>query len=539
MVDEDYKRYYPYDSLASKVLGFTGLDAMMGVGDDVARGAAKWFTKAAGATGAKAAGIAIGRGALGMGKEGLEETFQDLSDHLVDLAFGGEYAEKTKQEFSIQNLLDSFVVGALTSGVIGTLSTARVAIDRKNRTVAIDKTGNAYKMGVFQQLNYNQAMQAMAQWQATLQDKNASIEDKADAAFRLNGVVLTVGNVLKTFGTERAQKALSMLQVYQDKQSTEQQKLDAKLALSDLAYAQELFTEFVNSSKAAELKLSEQLKNKIKKGISDKGKELKEAGVNEILDIITKDTEVTEETKSVKAVKALLKETGAEAIVSTNGKVIVTSNDVIFADDSLIKNGDISKILEGIAYEKAVSSIIPELSKKQIDLILSEYQKLSGQTDADINKTVTALLFDKSFYTYILLKTNETQKTNDSNDAIKILATIDKIVKGQIAIDVEKGTLTHAAYMKLISKIQENMRNGLLVYATNYVNIDLDNISGEILPSKLKDLIRTNQNVIATEAINKCLDSQSKGVITASRIDEFDKLIDKFLGINVIYNEYY
>lgn len=25
-VDEDYKRYYPYDSLASKVLGFTGGD---------------------------------------------------------------------------------------------------------------------------------------------------------------------------------------------------------------------------------------------------------------------------------------------------------------------------------------------------------------------------------------------------------------------------------------------------------------------------------------------------------------------------------
>ena len=26
MIDEDYKRYYPYDSLASKVLGFTGSD---------------------------------------------------------------------------------------------------------------------------------------------------------------------------------------------------------------------------------------------------------------------------------------------------------------------------------------------------------------------------------------------------------------------------------------------------------------------------------------------------------------------------------
>ena len=26
MVDEDYKRYYPYDDLASKVIGFTGGD---------------------------------------------------------------------------------------------------------------------------------------------------------------------------------------------------------------------------------------------------------------------------------------------------------------------------------------------------------------------------------------------------------------------------------------------------------------------------------------------------------------------------------
>lgn len=32
-VDEDYKRYYPYDSLASKVLGFTG---------EIIRGSLDW-----------------------------------------------------------------------------------------------------------------------------------------------------------------------------------------------------------------------------------------------------------------------------------------------------------------------------------------------------------------------------------------------------------------------------------------------------------------------------------------------------------------
>ena len=26
MVDEDYKRYYPYDTFASRVIGFTGAD---------------------------------------------------------------------------------------------------------------------------------------------------------------------------------------------------------------------------------------------------------------------------------------------------------------------------------------------------------------------------------------------------------------------------------------------------------------------------------------------------------------------------------
>ncbi len=35
MVDEDYKRYYPYDSLASKVIGFTGSDNQGVIGLEV------------------------------------------------------------------------------------------------------------------------------------------------------------------------------------------------------------------------------------------------------------------------------------------------------------------------------------------------------------------------------------------------------------------------------------------------------------------------------------------------------------------------
>ena len=531
---------YIVEVLLGKVLGFSGLDAMMGIGDDVV-GAAEWFTKAASTTGAKAAGVALGRGALSMVKEGLEEVLQDMSDNMIDMVFGGDYAERAKENLTWQNIGDAFVVGALTSGVIGTLSSASVVINRNARTIAIDeKTGKAYRMGVFQQLNYNQAMQAMSSWQETLNNKNASIQDKADAAFRMNGVVATVGNVLKTFGSERAQKALELLSIYQNKESTAEQKAVAKATLSSTEYAETLYKEFVVGTVQANLKFDQQVE--LKKQLKKSAEDLKKNNVTKITDIVTQelnaeDTATNISNESTKAIKQLLKATKSEMVVATDGVGVVKSGDVIFAEESLVKNGKVSEILQGIAYDKAVKAIVPELSKKQNDLILEEYKKLTGRQDATIDDAVVALLFDKSFYTYILLKTNETQSINDANDAIKILAIMDSIVKGKIAGDVDKGTLEQAAYQKLVERIQENMRAGLVVYAINYTNIDLDAISAEILPASYKELIRNNENVIATNTINRCLESKQRGVITQTRIEEFNRQIDKFIGKNVIIND--
>lgn len=534
---------YMVEVLLGKVLGFTGLDAMMGVGDEVT-GAAKWFTKAASATGAKAAGIALGRGALSMFKEGLEEVLQDMSDNIIDMCFGGTYADRAIENMTWQNLGDAFVVGALTSGVIGTLSSASVIINRNARGIAIDeKTGKAYRMGVFQQLNYNQAIQAMATWQNTLNDKNASIQDKADAAFRLNGVVSTVGNVLKTFGTERSQKALELLTTYQNKMSTTEEKATAKAQLSNTEFAKSLFNDYVEANKQAiEKFVTQKAQAKLQKALAKEAELLKKNGVTKISDIVTQeldtnDPDVNIPEQSAKAVKHLLKETKSDMVVATDGKTVVKSDDVIFAPESLVKEGKISEILEGIAYDKAIKVIGPELSKKQNELILEEFKKLSGRQDATIDDALVALLFDKSFYTYILLKTNETQSINDANEAIKILAIMDTIVKGKIASDVDKGTLTQAAYQKLVERIQENMRAGLVVYAINYTNIDLDAISAEILPASYKELIRNNENVIATNKANRCLESKQRGVITQDRIADFDNLIDKFIGLNAAFDE--
>ena len=528
-------------------IGLTGLDVKMGFGDEAARAASgfnKWFVNAFGATGAKAAGLAIGRGAVGMAKEGLEEVLQDLSDNLVDLSFGGEYAERVKQNFSIQNLWDAFVVGALVSGVTSTFSTAQLIASkdfRENVITGIDKEGKAYKLGVFEKLNYIQAMNAISVWQETLNDKTADAEARANAAFRLNAVMLTIGNVLKTFGTERSQKALQMLQVYQDKKSEASQKAEAKLTLSSSEYATEIYNDFVQAYQEVGKKYAQQrLDEKIKKATEKEAKRLQKDGVTKFNDIVTQDI-FNEDSElpdnAVAAAQSLLKQTGSEALISTDGNTVVKSEHVIFAPDSLVKTGNVSKILEGIAYDKAIKAIAPELSKQQNDLLLNEYRKISGNQDANIEDVLIAVLFDKSFYTYVLLKTNETHKIDNKNDAIKILSILDTIIKGKTAPDVDKGTLTQAAYEKLITKIQENMRAGLAVYAMNYVNIDLDAISAEILPASYKDMIRNSKNVLFTNAVNRCLENKQTGVITEDRIAEFDKQIDQFKGINAFYNE--
>ena len=71
------------------------------------------------------------RGAKAAGKEGLEEVLQELSDLTIDYAFGGTYKERAMDNFSIQNLTDAFIVGALTSVVMGSMSNVDVLIGKK------------------------------------------------------------------------------------------------------------------------------------------------------------------------------------------------------------------------------------------------------------------------------------------------------------------------------------------------------------------------------------------------------------------------
>ena len=131
-------------------------------------------------------------------------------------------------------------------------------------------------------------------------------------------------------------------------------------------------------------------------------------------------------------------------------------------------------------------------------MILDLYNKVTG-LDGTMKDAITALLFDKFFYTKVLLLSGERRY---SDSAIELLATIDKVTKTKAISELDNGTLTTQAYKTLITKVYETMKTGLIYYSTQYVNLDLDKISNEVLSIDIKNEIRNNKNVIFTNIVN-------------------------------------
>lgn len=531
------------------IMGFSGLDRLMGA--TAAKGATGLGSQAlktgtkiaeqAGRTGLKAFGTAVGRIGKDLLKEGLEETLQDMSDGILDTIFGGDYALRGKETLSINNLLDSFIVGAMTAGVTGAISGASIIW---NRDAMIDNDGKAYKLGVFQQMNYNEAMKTMSDWSATLNDTAASAQEKADAAFKLNAAMSTLGNIFKTFGTERTQKALELLTVYQE--NADKKKVnDAKERLSDVGYAKSILADFRARQTEANLKYIKQTAlEKVQKAAEKMSDKLKAANVTELNNIITEDInpndpEISISKDAATDLKAALKELGISVLVGHNGNIVARSGEVVFANDSLIRSGDVTTILKGITYDVAVQAYTNAMDSRQKQFLLDHYKQLTNNENANIENAVTALLFDKDFYCYMLLKTKEKAKPSTlfNNRSLQLLATMDKVVKGIASNENVKGRLSSQAYKLLISKIQENMKTGLFTFATQYAYIDLANVSKEIVGdtdlSALKTAIKMNKNVQFTETVNSFIDIAGNlgKPLPADRIEKFDACIDKYAAL--------
>ena len=532
---------YAVELLLGKILGFTKVDRLMGVGSNATgKVGARTVTKLG-----SSVLSAVGRGMKDAVQEGLEEVFQDLSDTIIDVAFGGNYSRNVAENFKAQDLLYSFLAGAISSLAIGSVSNASLIWNREYGT---KYDGTSYKMGMFETLNYRDAMRKMSEWRKTAQNENLSDEVRANALFKLQTSSNNIASALRPIGTENTIKGQKVLnETFSDKNMN----IRKAMKLNKSEYTDLLVNRLFMSSQLskADYKLNDKstgakiksVMSKIKNAIIRSSDKLKNGRVTEINEVITDDIVMENDTnnatksmteETVKINKKILDTLKSEIICGVDGDVITRSGDVIFVKNELLQAGDFSKILEGLSIENVVGSILPKLGAYNRKRILDIYSKevsngsAGKMTASDINveNAVTTMLFNSKFYLKVLLSVHERTR---QNGAIEILATIDKLMKGKIQDQIgKKGRIEYAAYKKLLSKVQETMRAGLITYATQYNRIDLGQISNDVLPANIKADIGNHKNVKYSNDIDEALTNAKKSSTSKS---EIKKVVDGLL----------
>jgi len=504
------------------LMGFTGVDRMIGMGVGKGTTAA---AQAATKTGAAALGAVLGRVGKSVVKEGLENMFQEISNGVINWAYGGNYKDQVHQHINIQNLTDAFVIGALVTVVTGAVKNANVVWDR---AVGIKPDGTTYKMGMFQTLNLREAMGTIQQWDGVLRDSKSSVEAKVDAAFKMNAAMSTVGSLFSNFGHERAGKANEILQSIMASEVTQEQK---KLAgMNNISYAQALFSDFMKKQSEASAKyVTDKLSKKITKALESVANTLKNSDVTHIDDVITTETVTSDPNigipkDSSDKIKQALKSLGVEAIVGVDGNIVTKSGDVIFADKALVQTGEVAEIVKGVAFEMARNAVESELTPAQKNLLTDNYEKIAG-IEGGLQEAITALLFDKNFYLYTLLMSGERRYKAAS---IELLATIDKLISAKVSPAVNTGKVSQSAYKLLLDKIKSNMQQGLITFATSYAKLDLGAISNDVISPEIKNIISQNRNVLFTESVDKGLAHKKAEAMPTERVQEFDRNIEKF-----------
>lgn len=490
------------------VMGFSGLDKLMGVGSKSTSKIISSTTSKISRGLSKAPSVVkvIGRTGKDMFKEGLEEVCQNLSDNLIDYIFGGDYQRRAEEEFTWQNMIDAFVVGSLISGVTSVVSGIQY-VPKKNREIGVNEKGQAYRMGVFQTIDFRESINQLAEWNSVLDDPNASDASKADAALKLNVAMDKIGSIMSAIGLKRTMEAHRLLVEALDTKDKKDRAKAKEVLENSRDYAKRLYSEFISRHASAREKfLSAEKENKLIAAAEKKKRKFAELGITQFETILTPENakraklEQDIDESSTDKLIPTIKNLGVEMIVGVDGNVVTRSDQVLFVDNNLIKRGDIESIIQGDAYDTVLESVSKKLTKRQKKMILDSYTSIVPKSyNATEEDAITALLFDANFYTKMLILSKERRYSNES---IELLATLEEELTSNLSRMQSNKLISLQAMNIVMGKALKTLRRGLVTFATQYSLIDLDKISNKVLPPELKDEIRNHQNVIFTESIN-------------------------------------
>ena len=467
------------------------------------------------AKGIKAAGIAMGRGLKASLKEGLEESLQDMSDGLIDLAYsklnGGTnlyevFSASAAEKFNLKNLIQSFVMGAAMDITVGSVKNLKY-VSPENRQAYEGSDGKVYKMGAFQTMNFNAALETMQQWNSIISDRSASRQDRADAAYRMAITIDTLTPLFRTMTNSDIVMGNQMLNALAAHNKTKED-VKALYSENDFSFGKRLLDTLLYSAaqynetwtkQKAEEKLAKinAKKEAIAKSLGNKKDYLQEKNVTQVTDVVT--TEMTDaeikEAGLPETTKEFMKKSGADTLVTVDGTgAAIQDGKTVILDSKLAKQGDIPTILRTTAHETVVEDVAKSLPSDFKKFLLKVFKGMTGDKKATYKQAIKALLFDGNFFAEMLIQ------SNGQMDFQKVLTHLDSIYKSSLLkASQEADTLTTKAVQALLNKVRENMKQALFKYCTQYVLVDLDGVSTTILSKEDKAAIKKYASVQLAE----------------------------------------
>ena len=330
------------ERLLARFLRTTTLDKMVGAdsikGVTRARESVVKSLQNTGASRARAFGATVGRLAADASKEGLEEVLQDFSTGLIDIAFGGSYANQGFENLTLKNLMLSFTIGALISSVVGSVKDLKYApmSNRINEGVAvgIGEDGKPYKLSYFQALTFKEAMDQINNWQYIINDKSAKLSDRIDANLKMAITMDAIASVAKLSGTEDFVEAAKLLDAKykKDKEkdlSARQLKIRTNKVNKAASKAEKMLNDFyARQAENAAKYLDDKQREAAEKALEKNKEKLENKGVDEITSVVT--TKVDPNDKNInipkdklEILKSALDKIGVTMVIGVNGAVTI------------------------------------------------------------------------------------------------------------------------------------------------------------------------------------------------------------------------
>lgn len=468
-----------------------------------------------------------------MGVEGLEEAIQDTSNFLVDDAFVKLVNEDFgllknpdgKSAITWESLWDSFVIGAIASGV-GTaaniVATKRVGTKPKLDTdgnIIYDKKGNIVyeqKLSKLQSWQYGLDMQSFVENVAKINNMSKSTYSKNSTEYneafkQMYASYRILTSIYGQIGQERFERANRILTsitsyINQGMFNTNYLTEEANTLYKELSLLPMEYTADIVINKLKEKELAE-IDNVI-----NRGDDLSELNID-------KET-------ATKIQNLLNKATNIEKIVTVkHGKDVAKFKNTLVTPINYWKNNDEFNIITNMCEQDLVDFVIDK-NIKNIELvtILNTYKKIENNKYADLRTAIYHTLFDSNFFYKLLFTSNKDMynllvqmktimenkdfsKNYTNKDVVEYKNEVTKIVNRMTKAFFDFGLASPNANIYLDLFTQEELKE---LERNRYSHaLDLKLINGDKLTNNEDYVIKTRINSLAlsndkkTELLNK------------------------------------